>query len=282
MEWLQDIGKNTRRGIVRAAKHTEGVMEMVGTVVDAAMHTADSLIPSHEHEVLTGEVAPTDEMRIVNPASRITGRSSENAAGGRKHVDAVPVSSLHATTHRARTCEDEECDDGGEVVIYSPADVGPDQRKTEGAPMSRGLLGLGMQKLPRRTIEDDFDWPRRNSAREQHAPPKENDETTHAQKQDARVEPDEPDLVASLGTTDEAGPDDALDEGRQSMTKIALPMHILVGERRDAGGGRREAQIGGSSANTEQRGMDMPDEDLGLVDRARPFSWRGEGGIHRA
>ena len=152
MEWLHEVGLSTRRSLARAAKHTGGMLEHVGTAVDTVAHTADALLPPRLGEVHS-EVRPIESEHTGGP--RHTGPPRVNlphdcsaATRHRGAASAVPTSSLHGAlsplrpTRSRRAAEEAGADD----VVYADADeciVGQDD---EAAPMSRGLLGLGMHK----------------------------------------------------------------------------------------------------------------------------------------
>jgi hypothetical protein len=170
MEWLKDIGKQTRRSLAQAAQHTSGLMEHVGTAVDTVALAADSLMPSQLDEV-KAELAGHPQQPIADEsrgAEHIngdgTGRAARSAQGpsdgpSRKSLRAVqvPASSLVELTATVNSgargdeawrerSEREEEDE--EPITYAAADEGADD-PVQAAPMSRGLLGLGMSKHPR-------------------------------------------------------------------------------------------------------------------------------------
>ena len=153
MEWLHDLGLSTRRSLARAAKHTGGVLEHVGTAVDTVAHTADAILPPRLGEVHS-EVHAAD----ATDGGERTGVSSSlgcSAVHGHRNVphwtisrrgtvSAVPTSSLHGSASpRSRRAAEAA---GADVVDYEDADECIVDQEDEAAPMSRGLLGLGMHR----------------------------------------------------------------------------------------------------------------------------------------
>lgn len=153
MEWLNDIGRQTRRSLAQAARHTGGLMDHVGTAVDHVALAADSvhttLMPSLLEEV-QGDVAGqhADEKAHNGEHHCGSSRPSAQCSGGSSHKSLralqVPgeASRREAAAFR-RNGEGEE-----EPITYTEADEGADDA-VPAAPMSRGLLGLGMNKNPR-------------------------------------------------------------------------------------------------------------------------------------
>ena len=169
---------------MQAAQHTEGVMDLVGATVDhvARATTVDNMgdvqsdvaeagasdfLPAgswgpavHAHGVLVGQGSPFLENKALSHhlPTDVIGRHRNARAV------AVPSSSLCAPArsgHPARRVHDVEEEAQGEQLVYSQADCAEDGGGSmeEAAPLSRGLLGLGMLKKARRTADSDTGWP---------------------------------------------------------------------------------------------------------------------------
>jgi hypothetical protein len=147
MDWLQDIGLETRRGLARAAKHTGGLLDHVGSAVDSVAHTADTLLPMNYGQV-ESELCPGGEHDAMRQAQRrdesLRATEGVDVPHAAKGLSTVPASSLRNFERRMRGVEGSE----EETVSYKEADE-CDAGKEEAAPMSRGLLGLGMHKSAR-------------------------------------------------------------------------------------------------------------------------------------
>jgi hypothetical protein len=169
MQWLDDLGKRTRRGVVQGSKHLGGVWDHVGNALDAAASATEVLLPA---EQVLGEVCAGEQTLMAVGGNAEVCTTAQSAACGRDrqawrisppaacaHGSCIPTCSLDESqdgTSRSggrralvRRTEASECLQDGPLE-YGAADEGDGMvDNDEAAPMSRGLLGLGLHKHPR-------------------------------------------------------------------------------------------------------------------------------------
>ena len=270
-------GRHTRRAIVQAAQHAEGVMDLVGATVDhvARATTVDNMgdvqsdvaeaassdvaeaassdfLPAGScgpavdaHGVLVGQGSPVLEKKALSHhlPTDVIGRHRNARAV------AVPSSSLCAPArsgHPARRVHDVEEEAQGEQLVYSQADCAEDGGggMEEAAPLSRGLLGLGMLKKARRTADSDTGWPMHPGV--------------PAGTDGCRESP-----VLQLAPAFQRG-------GRlQGPAKPPLGTAYAHADMCSGGGGMENARGGeGIFSAAGAVGEEMPDEDFGPADRS--------------
>jgi hypothetical protein len=156
MQWLDDIGKQTRRGLVHGSKQLGGVLDHVGNAIDTVASATEVLLPA---EQVLGEVCAGEPTLMAVGGNAETGGWRKSPPAACAHGSCIPTCSLDESpdgTSRSggrrarvrRTEASEGLQDG--PLEYGAADEGDGMvDNDEAAPMSRGLLGLGIHKHPR-------------------------------------------------------------------------------------------------------------------------------------
>ena len=83
MEWLHDLGKQTRRGLAHGSRAVGGVLDHVGSAVDTVASATEVLLPTGQSDVLSevGEAEPTSEARGGHAERRPAQRAASRRDG---------------------------------------------------------------------------------------------------------------------------------------------------------------------------------------------------------
>jgi len=158
MQWLDDIGKQTRRGLMHGSKHLGGVLDHVGNALDTVASATEVLFPAQQ---VLGDVCAGEPTLMAVGGNAETGGWRKSPPAACAHGSCISTCSLDESPDgtsrsggrraRARTEASEGLfglQDG--PLEYGAADEGDGMVDIdEAAPMSRGLLGLGIHKHPR-------------------------------------------------------------------------------------------------------------------------------------
>ena len=157
MQWLDDIGKQTRRGLMHGSKHLGGVLDHVGNALDTVASATEVLFPT---EQVLGDVCAGEPTLMAVGGNAETGGWRKSPPAACAHGSGISTCSLDESPDgtsrsggrraRAHTEASEVAGLQDGPLEYGAADEGDGMVDIdEAAPMSRGLLGLGIHKHPR-------------------------------------------------------------------------------------------------------------------------------------